>query len=177
MSPAAPHYRCLQPPLPLFTAFAPSSGCVIPRTSRLRNSTAARASNAGPFMDSERLHLPPASSQWAALSVPWLSARPVRWGPKFAIAAVVTYMPARAQRRNPGVRAHCKCACTLVLCRAADGAPGVYPGSSEGKAPPGGLTCTCADSEACDLGDARKVGGARVRSTTTHCAAAPRHVR
>jgi hypothetical protein len=43
---------------------------------------------------------------------------------------------------------------------AADGAPGVYPGSSEGKAPPGGLTCTCADSEACDLGDARKVGGA-----------------
>jgi hypothetical protein len=60
---------------------------------------------------------------------------------------------------------------------AADGAPGVYPGSSEGKAPPGGLTCTCADSEACDLGDARKVGGARVRSTTTHCAAAPRHVR
>jgi hypothetical protein len=43
---------------------------------------------------------------------------------------------------------------------AADGAKGVYPGSAEGRAPPGGLTCTCADSAACDMGDARKVGGA-----------------
>jgi hypothetical protein len=43
---------------------------------------------------------------------------------------------------------------------AADGAAGVYEGSDEGAAPPGGLTCTCANGAACPLGEARKVGGA-----------------